>query len=149
MASSPHRCIDVDSRAIRRVEPFADVADVEASYWPCTRCSRSFPVSASWAVVFDSAGRRLRFVVCPDCAPRYQVPRPVTLDLNRCPPPDRASRDVKILAAHAWFVSNVRSRPPGRILWLRDADVRRLAADADQTPTELVERLASRGMLSS
>lgn len=149
MTSSLHRSIDLDSRAIRRVEPFSDVADVEGWHWPCTRCSRRFPVSASYAVVFDSAGRRLRFVVCDDCAPRYQIPRPVTVDLDRCPPPDRAPRDVKMLAAHAWFVSNARSKRPGRILWLRDADVRKLAAESNRTPAELVEQLEIRGVLAS
>lgn len=56
---------------------------------------------------------------------------------------------MKRLTAHAWYVSNVRTRPPDRVLRLRDADVRKLAADSDQTPTELVGELHNRGMLTS
>ena len=148
---SPPPAIDVGSRSIRDVEPMRPPSDgwSTGSNWSCTRCLRTFPVSESQAVVFDSNGRDLRFVVCTDCADRYRVPTPVALDLTRMPPPDRAERDLRAIAAHAWFVSNIRTSPPVGVVTLRDADVRQIAHQNRETPADLTRRLTERGLLTT
>lgn len=141
--------LDVDSRAIREVGPLRLPPSVARGTWPCTRCGRDHPVPGSSVVHFESCGRRLQFVVCPDCAERYRVPFPVTLDLRRLPPPERADQHLEPVTAHARFVTDVRGRAPRQVLQLRDADVRQLALRNRETPTTLVRRLAERGMLAS
>lgn len=151
MDSSLPNAIDVGSRAIRDVEPMRPPLDgwSTSADWSCTRCRRRFPVADSQAVIFDSNGRHLRFVVCPACASAYRVPTQVALDLTRMPPPDRAERDLRTIAAHAWFVSNIRTSPPDAVITLRDADVRRIAHQNRETPADLTRRLEERGLLST
>lgn len=139
---------DVDSRRIRDVRPMELPPDAHG-HWPCTRCGQQHPVDRSHAVRFESSGRLLSFVVCAECAERYRVPAPVTLDLQRLPTPDRAEGALRTVTAHAWFVSNVRQRPPEQVLRLRDSDVRHLALQNRETPTSLVRRLADQGLLAS
>ena len=143
--------IDVGSRAIRDVEPMRPPSDgwSASGSWSCTRCRRVFPVVDSQSVIFDSNGRYLRFVVCPQCADRYRVPIQVALDLTRMPPPDRAERDLRDIAAHAWFVSNIRTSPPVGVVTLRDADVRQIAHQNRETPADLTRRLEEHGLLST
>lgn len=150
MDSSLPSAIDVGSRAIRDVQPMRPPANgwSTSAAWSCTRCRRGFPVTDSQAVIFDSNGRHLSFVVCPPCADRYRVPATVALDLTRMPPPDRAERELREIAAHAWFVSNIRTSPRGDVITLRDADVRQLAHQNDETPADLTRRLDERGLLS-
>lgn len=144
-----HPSYDVGTRVIRDVVPMEVPVSIAQGTWSCTRCRRQHPVESSEAVVFESEGRLLRFVVCPACAEVYRVPGPVRLDLRRLPPADVASQPLKTVTAHAWFVSNVRARPPETILQLRDSDVRELALRNRETPTILVRRLARRGLLAS
>lgn len=143
--------IDVGSRAIRDVEPMRPPSHgwSTSAHWSCTRCRQGFPVTDSQAVIFESNGRDLLFVVCAPCAERYRVPTTVALDLTRMPPPDQAERDLREIAAHAWFVSNIRTSPPNGVVTLRDADVRQIAHQNRETPADLTRRLNARGLLST
>ncbi len=83
MTSSPLHPIRPDAPLVQGVEPMRFERPVGGDVWPCTRCGGIFPVADSYAVHFDSSGRDLTFVVCPDCASVYGALEDVVIHLTQ------------------------------------------------------------------
>lgn len=74
MTSDVEFSLSIDRSAIYEITPMDLGGRTPSDFWACTRCGRSFRVWDSYAVHFDSRGRRLQFVVCPNCARELDVP---------------------------------------------------------------------------
>lgn len=144
--------LDVDSRAVRDVIRLR-LSELGASgSWACTRCTCTFPVEASFGVTFGSAGEPLMFVVCPECAERYAVPRSVTVDLDRLggdrehPAGTEADPVVDAVLQEAGTIRRMRTSTTDEPIRMRAADLRRIARDTGTTPGDLVSHLEQRGV---
>lgn len=130
--------VDWHPRHVQQVHPYPLV---DFGAWGCSRCGRSFPVEASWAVDHrlspDNAVRT--FVVCPDCAKAVRPAR-LRVDVKRAVTSDHPSlRDL------VTFVAAQRRVRRGSLL-LRAEDTRHIAASEDRPVREVVAELQAAGL---
>ena len=139
--------LDLDSRAIRDVQPLDLGGRAATGAWSCTRCSALFPVRDSYAVTFANRDLTLMFVACPACAERYLVPGPVVVDVaavERC-----SSVDLEPVLDQVVQARSARRLPASGALAIRATDLRRLAQAAGTTPRTLVDRLDDERLTTS
>ena len=114
--------------------------------WPCGRCGRSFPRSATWVVKYlHDDGDPFTFIVCPDCGEELD-PVSVVIDLAALDEL-RDEAELSELESLVSLVEELREEPDHGQLAMRWMDLAVVASAKQMSVPQLVLYLEERGII--
>ena len=137
--------LEVGDRHIVGAKPSNAFAGDER--WPCGRCGRSFPRSATWVVKYlHDDGDPFTFIVCPDCGEELD-PVSVVIDLAALDEL-RDEADLSELESLVSLVEELRDDKSAHTqLALRWMDLDVIASAKQMTVPEFVMYLEQQGVI--